>query len=58
MAPARLDTWTAHKTESGTVYYYNALTGESTYERPANFNQEVITMLDSSLLNLNFEPLG
>ncbi|KAK4761244.1 hypothetical protein SAY87_006137 [Trapa incisa] len=39
-AHAQLDAWTAHKTESGTVYYYNALTGESTYERPASFNKE------------------
>ncbi|KAG9442297.1 hypothetical protein H6P81_018151 [Aristolochia fimbriata] len=31
------DAWTAHKTESGVVYYYNALTGESTYERPSSF---------------------
>ncbi|XP_068646945.1 pre-mRNA-processing protein 40C-like isoform X2 [Aristolochia californica] len=35
-----LDAWTAHKTESGVVYYYNALTGESTYERPSSFKGE------------------
>jgi len=34
------DSWTAHKTESGTVYYYNALTGESTYEKPPGFKGE------------------
>eukprot|EP00252_Welwitschia_mirabilis_P018920 TRINITY_DN4241_c0_g2_i1.p1 TRINITY_DN4241_c0_g2~~TRINITY_DN4241_c0_g2_i1.p1 ORF type:complete len:714 (+),score=170.12 TRINITY_DN4241_c0_g2_i1:212-2143(+) len=34
------DSWTAHKTESGTVYYYNALTGESTYDRPPGFKAE------------------
>ncbi|XP_058090357.1 pre-mRNA-processing protein 40C isoform X2 [Magnolia sinica] len=34
------DTWTAHKTETGAVYYYNALTGESTYEKPAGFKGE------------------
>ncbi|XP_031383288.1 pre-mRNA-processing protein 40C isoform X3 [Punica granatum] len=38
--PSHLDAWTAHRTESGTVYYYNALTGESTYERPAGFKGE------------------
>ncbi|XP_068639951.1 pre-mRNA-processing protein 40C-like isoform X2 [Aristolochia californica] len=35
-----IDAWTAHKTESGVVYYYNALTGESTYERPSSFKGE------------------
>lgn len=55
VASAQLDAWTAHKTESGTIYYYNALTGESTYERPVSFNKEVITMLDSSLLTLNLQ---
>lgn len=34
------DVWTAHKTESGVVYYYNALTGESTYVKPAGFKGE------------------
>ncbi|KAA8532296.1 hypothetical protein F0562_032329 [Nyssa sinensis] len=32
--------WTAHKTERGAVYYYNAVTGESTYEKPAGFKGE------------------
>ncbi|XP_043693895.1 pre-mRNA-processing protein 40C isoform X2 [Telopea speciosissima] len=32
--------WTAHKTETGAVYYYNAFTGESTYEKPAGFKGE------------------
>lgn len=35
------DVWTAHKTDTGVVYYYNALTGESTYEKPAGFKGEV-----------------
>ncbi|KAL5993481.1 hypothetical protein ACLOJK_014406 [Asimina triloba] len=35
------DAWTAHKTETGVVYYYNALTGESTYEKPSNFKGEI-----------------
>lgn len=37
----QLDAWTAHKTETGAVYYYNAVTGESTYEKPAGFKGEV-----------------
>ncbi|KAL0562158.1 hypothetical protein IC582_002610 [Cucumis melo] len=32
--------WTAHKTEAGIIYYYNALTGESTYEKPPGFRGE------------------
>lgn len=36
-----LEAWTAHRTETGAVYYYNALTGESTYEKPAGFKEEV-----------------
>ncbi|XP_022146153.1 pre-mRNA-processing protein 40C [Momordica charantia] len=36
----RLDDWTAHKTEAGIIYYYNALTGESTYEKPSGFTGE------------------
>ncbi|PON93729.1 WW domain containing protein [Trema orientale] len=34
------DAWTAHKTETGVVYYYNALTGESTYDKPPDFKGE------------------
>ncbi|XP_022776500.1 pre-mRNA-processing protein 40C isoform X2 [Durio zibethinus] len=34
------DVWTAHRTDTGVVYYYNALTGESTYEKPAGFKGE------------------
>ncbi|XP_020525339.1 pre-mRNA-processing protein 40C [Amborella trichopoda] len=34
------DQWTAHKTDTGAVYYYNALTGESTYEKPPGFKGE------------------
>lgn len=34
------DAWTAHKTEAGVVYYYNALTGESTYDKPPSFKGE------------------
>ncbi|XP_042480723.1 pre-mRNA-processing protein 40C [Macadamia integrifolia] len=35
-----LDAWTAHKTETGAVYYYNAFTGESTYEKPPGYKGE------------------
>ncbi|XP_074273616.1 pre-mRNA-processing protein 40C isoform X2 [Silene latifolia] len=34
------DAWSAHRTESGAVYYYNALTGESTYEKPSGYRGE------------------
>lgn len=37
----QLDAWTAHKTEAGVVYYYNAVTGESTYDKPPGFKGEV-----------------
>lgn len=45
----KLDAWTAHKTESDIVYYYNALTGESTYVKPAGFKGEVLTHIVISL---------
>lgn len=38
----QLDAWTAHRTESGVVYYYNSLTGVSTYEKPLGFKDEVL----------------
>lgn len=41
----QLDAWTAHKTEAGVVYYYNALTGESTYNKPPGFKGEVFTVV-------------
>ncbi|KAF9677058.1 hypothetical protein SADUNF_Sadunf08G0068100 [Salix dunnii] len=31
--------WTAHKTDTGVVYYYNAVTGVSTYEKPPWFKE-------------------
>ncbi|RCV42431.1 hypothetical protein SETIT_9G215900v2 [Setaria italica] len=34
------DAWSAHKTETGVVYYYNALTGESTYQKPPGYKGE------------------
>lgn len=42
-----LDSWTAHRTETGVVYYYNAITGESTYERPPGFKGEVMIIIIS-----------
>ncbi|KAK6921439.1 WW domain [Dillenia turbinata] len=36
----QFDAWTAHKTDTGTVYYYNAITGVSTYEKPPGFQRE------------------
>ncbi|KZV28352.1 pre-mRNA-processing protein 40C [Dorcoceras hygrometricum] len=35
-----LDAWATHWTETGTEYYYNALTGESTYAKPNGFKGE------------------
>ncbi|XP_042394898.1 pre-mRNA-processing protein 40C-like isoform X1 [Zingiber officinale] len=32
--------WTSHKTETGAVYYYNSITGKSTYEKPSSFKGE------------------
>ncbi|KAI3728498.1 hypothetical protein L6452_17135 [Arctium lappa] len=36
----QLDAWSAHRTETGTVYYYNAVTGQSTYQKPVGFKGE------------------
>lgn len=35
-----LDAWATHLTETGMKYYYNASTGESTYEKPNGFEEE------------------
>lgn len=48
-----LDDWTAHKTEAGIIYYYNALTGESTYEKPSGFKGEVFSEKFSIVSNVN-----
>uniref|UniRef100_A0A1J3HXB7 Pre-mRNA-processing protein 40C n=1 Tax=Noccaea caerulescens TaxID=107243 RepID=A0A1J3HXB7_NOCCA len=36
----RVDAWTAHKSETGVVYYYNSVTGQSTYEKPPGFERQ------------------
>lgn len=36
----RVDAWTAHRSETGVVYYYNSVTGQSTYEKPPGFEGE------------------
>ena len=41
------EAWSAHKTETGVVYYYNALTGESTYQRPPGYKGEVLAQRNS-----------
>ncbi|KAM0009657.1 putative WW domain-containing protein [Helianthus debilis subsp. tardiflorus] len=35
-----LDAWSAHRTETGTIYYYNAVAGQSTYQKPIGFKGE------------------
>lgn len=45
----QLEAWTAHRTETGIVYYYNALTGQSTYEKPSGFRGEVLQALILSI---------
>lgn len=48
----QLDAWTAHKTEAGIIYYYNAVTGESTYDKPAGFKGEVLILRPVFLADL------
>lgn len=46
--------WTAHKTEAGIFYYYNSLTGVSTYEKPEGFKAEVLIPYDYNCSHLSF----
>lgn len=41
VAIEQLDAWSAHRTETGIIYYYNAVTGQSTYQKPAGYKGEV-----------------
>ncbi|KAL7609464.1 pre-mRNA-processing protein 40C [Lactuca sativa] len=36
----QLDAWSAHRTETGILYYYNSVTGQSTYQKPPGFKGE------------------
>ena len=49
-ANEQVNAWTAHKTDTGVVYYYNAVTGESTYEKPYDFKGEVFDIFTSFLV--------
>ena len=40
----QLDAWSAHRTETGILYYYNSVTGQSTYQKPPGFKGEVSPM--------------
>ncbi|XP_031477096.1 pre-mRNA-processing protein 40C isoform X1 [Nymphaea colorata] len=51
------DAWTAHKTEAGVVYYYNAITGESTYTKPSAFKGEPEKAIGQPI-PISWEKLG
>nr|XP_043607929.1 pre-mRNA-processing protein 40C [Erigeron canadensis] len=36
----QLHAWSAHRSETGIIYYYNAVTGQSTYQKPTGFMGE------------------
>ncbi|GJT68914.1 pre-mRNA-processing protein 40C isoform X1 [Tanacetum coccineum] len=40
VAVEQVDAWSAHRTETGIIYYYNSVTGQSTYQKPAGFKGE------------------
>ncbi|GKD31512.1 pre-mRNA-processing protein 40C, partial [Tanacetum coccineum] len=40
VAVEQVDAWSAHRTETGIIYYYNSVTGQSTYQKPASFKGE------------------
>ncbi|KAK1430224.1 hypothetical protein QVD17_12813 [Tagetes erecta] len=35
-----LEAWSAHRTETGTIYYYNVVKRQSTYQKPVGFKGE------------------
>ncbi|GAQ86364.1 Pre-mRNA-processing protein [Klebsormidium nitens] len=37
--------WSAHKNDEGVAYYYNSVTGESTYEKPKGFVGEEVDII-------------
>lgn len=53
-ANENLDAWTAHKTDTGIVYYYNAVTRKSTYEKPAGFREVCYACSTGSVLAFFF----
>lgn len=53
----QLDAWTAHRTETGAVYYYNAVTGESTYQKPSEFKGE-LEKVDVQSIPVSWERLA
>ncbi|KAL9260342.1 Pre-mRNA-processing protein 40C-like protein [Drosera capensis] len=52
----QIEAWTAHRTETGAVYYYNAVTGESTYEKPPGFKGE-LGKVSTELTPVSWEKL-
>lgn len=38
--PPAASVWSEHRTDEGRVYYYNARTGESVWERPADMDED------------------
>ncbi|GAB2233609.1 hypothetical protein Droror1_Dr00002835 [Drosera rotundifolia] len=55
-ANEQIEAWTAHRTETGAVYYYNAATGESTYEKPPGFKGE-LGKVSAELTPVSWEKL-
>lgn len=52
-----VDAWTAHKTSEGAVYYYNSVTGQSTYEKPLGFQGEA-DKVTSQPVPVSWEMIG
>jgi len=45
-----LNRWTEHQTEEGYTYYFNFFTGESTYDRPIELQEEYLFIIIKNLL--------